>query len=234
MTVVAETRLTKRSAWMRAVGAVAALFVTNLLALELLTLASRLAHWSSDVHTRADVAIGSAIVGEVVFFVLLTWWLRRNGFGLGDLGLWKRPVAWAVIVSLVFAVAYGALTATNPGLRPYLGLHDFLKVEAVVAAIVAGVVEEVVSRGYFMFELQRARIPPWQQIVASGLIFGIAHFNYSIYGVASATVLGLVFASIYHSGRRSLAPVIAGHSVIDLIIEPSLILWVLSGFPIPR
>jgi hypothetical protein len=46
--------------------------------------------------------------------------------------------------------------------------------------------------------------------------------------------LGLVFAAIYHFGKRSLAPVIAGHAVIDLIIEPALILWVLSGFPIPR
>jgi membrane protease YdiL (CAAX protease family) len=230
----ASRPLTRRSAWTRAVGAVAVLFVVNLVALELLMLISTLAHWSSDVHTRAEVAFGSAIIGEVVFLVLLIWWLHREHLTLDDLGLRKRPKAWAVLVAVAFAVAYGLLTASNPGLRPNLGLHDFLKAEAVVAAVVAGIVEEVVSRGYFMFELQRARVPAWLQIVGSGLVFGIAHFNYSVYGVASAALLGLVFGAIYHFGKRSLAPVIAGHAVIDLIIEPALILWVLSGFPIPH
>ena len=206
----------------------------NLVALELLMLISRLAHWSSDVHTRAEVAIGSAIIGEVVFLVLLVWWLRREHLTLDDLGLWKRPRLWAVAAAVAFALLYGLLTVSNPGLRPNLGLHDFLKAEAVVAAIVAGIVEEIVSRGYFMFELQRARVPAWLQIVGSGLVFGMAHVNYSAYGVASAGLLGLVFAAIYHFGKRSLAPIIAGHAVIDLIIEPALILWVLSGFPIPH
>jgi membrane protease YdiL (CAAX protease family) len=224
--------LKQRSAWTRAIGAVAVLFVVNLAAIEFVTLISALAHWSTDVHTRAEVTIGGAIIGEVVFLSLLVWWLQREHLTLDDLGVRKRPKAWAVAAALAFAVAYGLLTASNPGLRPNLGLHDFLKVEAVVAAVVAGTVEEIVSRGYFMYELQRARVPAWLQIVGSGLVFGIAHFNYSVYGVLSAGLLGLVFAAIYHFGKRSLAPVIAGHAVIDWIIEPALILWVLSGFPI--
>ena len=88
-----------RSAWTRAVGAVAVLFVVNVVALELLMLTSTLAHWSSDVHTRAEV----------------------------ELGLQRRPKAWAVLVAVAFAVVYGLLIARNPGLRSNLGLHDFLE-----------------------------------------------------------------------------------------------------------
>ncbi len=225
---------TERSAWMRAIGSVVVLFLVNLGVTELLNLISNLAGWPSDVHTRAAVAIGGAIIGEGLFLFLLIWWLREQGLTLTDLGVWKRPKLWAFAAAITFAGAYGALTATNPGLRPNLGIHDLLKAEAVVAAIVAGTVEEVVCRGYFMFELQRSRTRLWLQVLGSGVVFGIAHLNYSIYGIASTAVLGLVFALIYHFGKRSLAPVIAGHALIDLIIEPALILWVLSGLPISR
>jgi membrane protease YdiL (CAAX protease family) len=159
--LTANLQLTQRSAWTRAVGAVAVLLLVNIAALELMMLVSTLAHWSSDVHTRAEVTIGSAIIGEIVFLVLLTWWLRREHLTLDDLGLRKRPKAWAVLAAVAFAVVYALLTATNPGFRPNLGLHDFLKAEAVVAvvaAVVAGIVEEIVSRGYFMVVLQRARV----------------------------------------------------------------------------
>ena len=149
--LAANRPLTQRSAWTRAVGAVAVLFVVNLVALELLMLISTLAHWSGDVHTRAEVGIGSAIIGEVVFLVLLIWWLHREHLALRDLGLRKRPKAWAVLVAVAFAVAYGLLSASNPGLRSNLGLHDFLKAEAVVAAVVAGIVEEVGSDADLVF-----------------------------------------------------------------------------------
>jgi len=232
--VLTAPTLTQRSAWVRAVGAVAALYVVNLGVTSLLRLVSNIADWPSDVHTRAAVEIGGAIIGEAAFLVLLIWWLGRQGLTLTDLGMWKAPKPWAMVAALAFALGYGVLTAGNPGLRPNLEIHDLLKAEAVVAAIVAGTVEEVVCRGYFMFELQRSRTRVWLQILGSGAVFGVAHFNYSVYGIASTAVLGLVFALTYHFGKRSLAPVIAGHALIDLIIEPALILWVLSGFPIPH
>ncbi len=137
--LAANRPLTQRSAWTRAVGAVAVLFVVNLVALELLMLTSTLAHWSSDVHTRAEVAFGSAIIGEVAFLALLIWWLHGEHLTLDELGLQKRPKAWTVLVAVAFAVVNGLLTASNPGLRSNLGLHDFLKAEAVVAAVVAGI-----------------------------------------------------------------------------------------------
>jgi len=230
----AHPTLSHRSAWARAVGSMAALFIVNLAITVLMRLVANLTSWPSDVHGRAAVVFGAGIVGEVLFLVLFIWWLSKQGLTLADLGVWKRPKPWALAVALTFALGYGVLTASNPGLRPYLGIHDLLKAEAVVAAIVFGTVEEVVSRGYFMFELQRSGTPVALQILGSGVVFGIVHFNYSVYGVVSTFVLGLVFALIYHFGKRSLAPVIAGHALIDLIIEPALILWVLSGFPIPH
>lgn len=232
--VPATPKLPQRSAWARAIGSVAALLVVNFGVTELLRLLSNVADWPSDVHARAAVALGGATIGETVVLVLLIWWLRRQRLTLDDLGMRRRPKLWALAAALIFALVYVVLTVSNPGLRPYLGIHDLLKAEAVLTAVVAGIVEEVVCRGYFMFELQRSRTPVALQILGSGVVFGLAHFNYSVYGVVSTLVLGSVFALIYHFGKRSLAPVIAGHALIDLIIEPALILWVLSGFPIPH
>jgi hypothetical protein len=47
--------------------------------------------------------------------------------------------------------------------------------------------------------------------------------------VTSTFVLGALLASIYLLSRRSLLPVIVAHVGIDLLIEPWLILYALSG-----
>ncbi len=41
---------------------------------------------------------------------------------------------------------------------------------------------------------------------------------------ASSTVLGVAFAIIYVIGNRSLNPAIAAHAVIDMVVEPGMIL----------
>src|SRR5260370_2649097 len=118
--VAVNRPLTQRSAWTRAVGAMAVLFVVNVVALELLTLVSTQAHWSSDVHTRAEVAFGSAIIGEVVFLVVLILCLHREHLTLDDLGLRKRPKAWAVLVAVAFSVARVLLNPRAPRPPPRL------------------------------------------------------------------------------------------------------------------
>jgi len=221
-------------AWARAIGAVAALWVVNLVATLLLIAIGRTLGWPSTPTANAAMRIGGAILGEGVFLLLLVAWMKREHTSLDDLGIRRSPRVWALLAAIGFGVLYGVLTLSNPGIRHFAGTLGPLKAEAVIAALVAGIVEETTSRGYVMAQLGRARTSTSLQIVASGLLFGLAHFNYSFYGILSATIIGLVFAAVYIYGRRALIPVMAGHAVIDLIIEPGLVLWVLAGFPIPR
>ena len=222
------------AAWLRSIGAAALLLLINFVLGQVFKAIAALAGLPASLQVRTAVLLASTMVGELLFFAVLVVWLRRQRCSLDDLGWRRRPPAWAVVSALLFGVAYGGLTLTNPGLRPFLGILQPLKAEAAVAVLIAAFVEEVAFRGYVMLELRRAGLPVAVQILASGAIFGAAHFNYSLPGAVSAFVIGSVFALIYVFGRRSLIPVIAGHAVVDLIIEPALIMWVLAGFPSPR
>jgi len=96
-------------------------------------------------------------------------------------------------------------------------------------------------RGFVMREAEAGGAPVWLQVVLSGLLFGLAHAGWGAIGgtsfnlgaaigsTVSTGMLGLVLAGIYVAGRRSLMPVIAAHAAIDMIIEPWLILFALSG-----
>ena len=70
------------------------------------------------------------------------------------------------------------------------------------------------------------------QVLLSGLFFALVHFYafaapLSVLVVQGLTfVLGVVLAITYAIGKRSLTPVIISHALIDVIIEP----WLLLSF----
>jgi membrane protease YdiL (CAAX protease family) len=107
-----------------------------------------------------------------------------------------------------------------------------LKALAVVAALVAGLVEETVFRGYLMTSLEAMGRGRVMQVLISGAVFALAHFYGSVnlatlLAIVGFTfVLGVALAVTYLVGNRSLTPVIVSHALIDLVIEP----WLLLGF----
>jgi membrane protease YdiL (CAAX protease family) len=77
-------------------------------------------------------------------------------------------------------------------------------------------------------------------VIAAGLLFGIAHSGWGLFSgqvnwralissVTATTILGLAYAIVYLASRRSLMPVIAGHLVMDILIEPWLLLAAMTG-----
>jgi hypothetical protein len=111
---------------------------------------------------------------------------------------------------------------------------------SLVAGLGAGFCEEIVFRGFVMSVLSWAGIARVAQVLASGVLFGLAHVGWSALGapfeprvflstVGSTAVLGILYAVIYLIGGRSLGPVIASHAATDVVIEPWLLLAALSG-----
>ncbi len=173
--------------------------------------------------------LGSAL-GELVAFGLLAWLLRRRGSRLRDLG-WGQPTRWgAVALGVGIALVYSGLTALKPRISPHLLEFSWLKLLALVAAVVAGVVEETIFRGYVMTILGRMGYGLAVQILLSGLFFALAHVYafaapLSLLAVQGVTfLLGVALAITYVIGKRSLTPVIISHALIDLTIEPWLVL----------
>ena len=189
--------------------------------------------WLAHPETRLAAFLLGASVGELAALGVLTWWIHRRGTSLRALGLGRATNWRGMVLGLVVALMYSGLTAAfNPTVGPNLLRLIPLKGLAVVAALVAGLVEETIFRGYVMTSLHALGRGRATQVLASGAVFAAAHFYVfgspaSMLATFGATlVLGTALAVVYLVGKRSLTPVIVSHALVDMIIEP----WLLLGF----
>ncbi len=144
----------------------------------------------------------------------------------------KPTPLWAHVAAIAIAAGYIAFSVRSPGVRFHLWDRSWLRLAAIALAIVAGVVEEVYFRRVLMNALQGVGVGVILQILASGVAFGIAHAIWGIragwrvaLGVSVVTgVLGLVLAVLYALDGRLVVPCIEAHILIDLVIEPALML----------
>lgn len=113
-----------------------------------------------------------------------------------------------------------------------------LKWIAVYAAFTGGIVEETVFRRMLMEWLADNGINTLWQIGISGVAFGLVHISWGLLGgisrigAASAlatTVLGLLLALVYVVAARNVLPAIAAHTLINLFVEPWLIVHAIGS-----
>lgn len=76
------------------------------------------------------------------------------------------------------------------------------------------------------------------QVLLSAVVFGLGHSSWILLrgeasfawpAVVATSVLGGLLAVVYLVGGRNLLPAIAAHSLIDLVVEPWLMLAAVSG-----
>jgi membrane protease YdiL (CAAX protease family) len=191
----------------------------------------------ASARAPVTVRLSGAMLGEILVLLLLVLYLRGRGRSLRDLGLRKTSPARGWILAAIFTGLYLWMTFAAV-LRGHAALGEisvFHIYNSLAAGIVAGFVEEIFFRGFVMSELEWSRLGPAVQVIAAGLLFGIAHSGWGAFSgrvnwpaligsVTATTILGLAFAIVYLASRRSLMPVIAGHLVMDVVIEPWLLL----------
>lgn len=191
--------------------------------------------WLHSPEGRVAAFLSGATIGELVALTTLALMLRGRGMSLRTLGLGTSTNWRGLALGLVVAGAYCVLTALNPAVGPHLLDLIPLKLLAIVAALVTGLVEETIFRGYVMTSLETMRRGPLSQALVSGLIFGIAHFYAFANPLSLLITFGLTFllgvglAAAYLAGNRSLTPAIIGHTLVDLVSEPWLLLGFFSG-----
>lgn len=167
--------------------------------------------------------------GAIVLYWLFTkqlLFIRYLGFGAGLAG---TALAW--VLAAVVAAAYVWSASRIADVRHHLVRPGTLKCVAIVAAVMAAVLEEVIFRKLVMDAMQARGYGPVWQILASGAAFGVIHLLWSFKNIAagvnavlSTTILGCALAVVYIAGDRSLAPCVAAHFLITASIEPGLIL----------
>jgi uncharacterized protein len=104
-------------------------------------------------------------------------------------------------------------------------------------AIVGGILEEVVFRRWLMDLLLGLGVGFVFQIIISGVAFGLGHMMWGLFGkdrqfskgaLLATTVFGFSLAIVYLIGNRNVGPCIISHSMINIILEPWLMLAAVS------
>ncbi len=192
---------------------------------------------------RRDPRITTTIllgIAAAVLSIPIIDYLRGNSFlhPLGfESGLTGTPASW--VLGLLTAATCIAFTTTKFSLVAQTWREiSFLKGLSLWAAVGAAVVEEAFFRRIVMDSVLNAGGNVVLQIIASALIFGVAHALWGIItgsvhvaltAMIATSVIGAALAVVYVVGHRSLAPCIAAHFLIDAVIQPGLVLSAVSG-----
>ena len=183
-----------------------------------------------DMRGRTLVGLGGTLVSELILFSFLLRWLRKQGRNLKDIG-WRRTTTLpAVIIGVIFALGYAFFTLSNPLIGPNAKEISLFKLAGVVVGVVGAVVEESVFRGYLISELKAIKISTITQIIVSGVSFGIIHIGFDFLGVLLTFIMGIIMATVYVIGKRSLTPSIISHALINIIVEPWLLLFIVTMY----
>ena len=188
---------------------------------------------------------GLLLGGMTLFmsFFLLMWSIPDPARFFNHIGFnetaGKIPLAW--ILATIIAIGYIIYTSCMlPTVRHNLFRFNLLKVIGIFSAIASGMIEEMVFRQMLMDWLYSNNIGVVLQIVISGVAFGFAHAVWALFGgnwrtgvgaAISTTALGLLLAIVYIVAGRNVLPAIMAHILINLFIEPWLILHAVKATP---
>jgi membrane protease YdiL (CAAX protease family) len=144
------------------------------------------------------------------FFPLPRLWFKlqlRDNWFLWGFGGYCAALPIVVVVSLINQQLWQGQGGSNPLLQLALESQDFvaLGIFYVTAAIAAPIFEEILFRGFLLPSLTKY-LPVWGAILASSLLFAIAHLSLS--EVLPLTALGIVLGVVYTRSRNLLAPML--------------------------
>ena len=197
---------------------------------------------ATGLRPQVTLRLTGSVVSQVLTILLLILYLRSQNQSLADIGLGRSSSTYGWIAAGVLTTLFIWLMLMGPlrGRAALAEISFFHLYNSIIAGLGAGFCEEMLFRGFVMSELSWAGVGRVTQVLASGLLFGLAHVGWTTLGTAfnlrlflgtviPTAVLGMLYAGIYLIGGRSLTPVIASHAITDMIIEPWLVLAALSG-----
>jgi len=85
----------------------------------------------------------------------------------------------------------------------------------IAISITAGIVEEIVYRGFVLWYLAQL-MPLWAAVIASSIAFGLGHSYQGAMGALRCGLIGLAFAIFYIVSGSIWLPIVA-HAVLDIL-----------------
>lgn len=93
---------------------------------------------------------------------------------------------------------------------------SFVPLLWIALVVAAPAFEEVFFRGFLFQGLQHSRIGPIGAVILTSIIFGFIHFQYDLYGMATAFAIGLLLGTARWK-TDSLYPPAAVHALINFL-----------------
>lgn len=189
---------------------------------------------AAGVHLSLRPGTAVSLLGVALAEALALWiasgYFRRRQLSMRACG-WLAPTsARIVFLAVIAASAYSLYTAQIPEVRANMFELSLLKLWGLIAGLFGAFVEEVIFRGYLLARLQKAGMSNVSQIVLSALTFGLLHLGFGWWGVVCTAALGVCLGALYVYGNRSLTGPLICHGLINAIIEPWLMLWLLKFY----
>lgn len=168
----------------------------------------------------------------MLFFVCMAIWLGAArpwpalGFGL-QLDLWFALAATLTLLGIAVLVQQirqvnSATQEDIAGIRARFGSLSILipqngneLARFYGLSFTAGIVEEVLWRGYLIWYLSQF-MPMWGAVLVSTLGFGLAHAYQGLSHLPQITVVGAVFAALYVISGSIWLPIIL-HAAVDIL-----------------
>ncbi len=151
---------------------------------------------------------------------------------MGLLHRTKTAIALALVLGALYILgAWFGARAVLKGVD--VAEFNWTRVALAPLGIFMAFAEETMMRGFFMTELQRARVSVWVQILASGACSAVYHslHNPTLLGYLPSFVLFTLHAALYVLGKRSLTPTIITHGMYHVLGEPYLLMMATAAMP---
>lgn len=182
--------------------------------------------------------LASFLIG---FSVILAVIMRMNpGVPVGELlrslGLGAPSRLAANIAGAVLGLLWGFLFLTSIlQFAPDTNIAQLNGLRILTALLAAGgtLLEDLVTRGFLMNQMRKMGISNWVQVIFSAVVFALYHtvWGFNVFSFIFSLVYGLLLGGLFIWGKRSLTPVILGHSLAVLISEPfaSMMIFLAPG-----
>jgi membrane protease YdiL (CAAX protease family) len=162
---------------------------------------------------------------SLVPILLALYFLRQDGISLGLKPRWKDLLHALALAALIGVPGIGLyflaleLGLTSTVVPSSLGEHFWTVPILLLAALRAGLLEEIIAVGFVMKKLKL--ISPTLTLVVVILISALFRASYHLYQGYSAFlgnfVMGLVFAYYFHKTGR-VAPLVIAHTLMNSVV----------------
>lgn len=185
------------------------------------------------VESRERLALYiSTIVFQWIAAAIAGWRAWARGFAPLQLGITLDHAARVATLAVTGAALLGGLQwlnlrrvsrvpRENRGQMQALAERILPRTGAeqtvfLLLAVTAGLCEEFLYRGFAMAAFSRAGLPAWLIVLASAVLFGLAHLYQGKGGFVTTTMLGVIFG-MARASWISLAPLAVWHMAVDCV-----------------